>query len=471
MTTTATARAAIYCRVSRDTAGGRSVEEQAAECQAWVEREGWSLSRPPYVDNDVSASRYSRKARPEWQQLSADVDAGLIDVIAVWEPSRATRDRRVWAALAATCEERGVRLGVNGRLYDLDDPDDAFQLDLFFALATRESGTTRKRVLRATRAGAAAGRVHGKLPYGYRRTYRQTTSGPQLDQQLPDEEQAPIVREIARRAAAGEALYTIARDLNDRGVPGPRQQLWDPRTVKRVAVSPTYVGKRVHQGKVVADGSWPAIVDEATHAVCVSRLTDPARRTNEGRHAQHLLTGLARCGVCGGPMARQKNRGPYAYVCKTAFHVSRKQEDVDALVVGVVLARLARPDLAELMAGPDEQDDVVRAARDEATTKRARLEGFYDAAAAGELTPAALARIEARLLPEIEAAEKRAQPRPLSPLVRDVAGPDAAETWERLTIHQKRELVDLLCTVTVLPAGRGRRTFDPASVDIIWGTS
>lgn len=443
---------------------------QEQECRAWAEREGWLLEQA-YVDNDVSASKYSKKARPQWQALVAAVECGTVDVIVVWEPSRATRDRRVWATLAATCEDRGVLIGVNGRVYDLDDPDDAFQLDLFFALATRESGATRKRVQRTTRANAAAGRPHGKLLYGYRRTYVQTVNGPTLDQQLPDEEQAPIVREIARRAAAGEALYGIADDLNRRGIPAPRTKEWEGRTIKRLCTNPAFIGQRVHQGTIVGNASWPPIIDDATYALCVDRLNDPARRTNTGRGVRHLLTGIAKCGAedCGAGVVVQKNRGHSAYLCRAGFHISRKQDLVDDFVTRVVVARLTRPDLADLIAGPEATADV-QAARDELTIKRARLNAYYDSAAAGEVTPAALARIEQRLLPEIADAERRSRVTPPSPLLSQAAGPAAEATWEGLTIHQRRELVSIMCEVVILPVGRGRRTWDPAKVDVRWRT-
>ncbi len=183
-------RAAIYTRVSQDSRGdARSVQEQERECSAWVEREGWE-ALGVWSDNDISASKYAKKRRPGWQALTDRLEASEVDVLVVWEPSRATRDRRVWAALAAICEEHAVRFGCNGRVYDLTDPDDAFQLDLFFALATRESGATRKRVLRSTRASAIAGRPHGKLLYGYRRTYREGSQGPELVAQVIVDEHA-----------------------------------------------------------------------------------------------------------------------------------------------------------------------------------------------------------------------------------------------------------------------------------------
>ena len=465
--------AAIYTRVSQDSRGtARSVTEQETECRAWADREGWDVLGV-WCDNDVSASRYARRSRPQWQALMERLGRGGVDVLVVWEPSRATRDRTVWAALAALCQEHGIRIGWSGRLYDVDDPDQAFDLDLQFSLATRESGTTRKRVQRAVRAAAERGLPHGKVPYGYRREYAEGPKGPVLVAQVEQPEQAAVVREVARRVSRGEALYAVAADLNARGVPGPRSDRWDPTQVRRLCTSPTYIAKRVHQGRVVGDGQWPALLDELTHYTCVQRLSDPKRRTNEGRGARHLLSGLARCGVCGAGMVVGKGRGSGSwpvYVCRQGFCTGRKQSDVDELLTAVVLARLAQPDLLALMT-TEGGDPERAAAAAEVAEKRARLDGFYDLAATGELTPAALARIEATLLPQIADAERRARPRGPSPLLGEVQGPDAAARWEGLSLEQRREVIDLLCEVRVLPVGRGKRTFDPRSVRITWRTS
>ncbi len=462
-------KVAIYARVSQDSRGqGRSVHEQEQECRAWAEREGWELAEV-WCDNDVSASKYTKKQRPQWQALMARLDEGTVDALLVWEPSRATRDRRVWATLAATCEERDIRFGCNGRLYDLNDPDDAFQLDLYFALATRESGTTRKRVLRSMRGAAMDGRPHGKLLYAYRRVYREGRSGPELVGQVVDEDKAAVVREAARRIMQGEALYKVARDFNDRGIPAPRGATWEPTQIKRLCVNPAYIGKRTHKGVVVGAGMWPAILDQQTHYTCVSRLTDPARLTHDGRGVQHLLSGIAVCGVCEGRIRVQKNRGHLAYLCVDGFHVSRKKDNLDEFVTAVVLERLSRPDLASLMSGGSSDDETTAAAA-EVAELRARLEAFYDEAAGGGLTPSALARIESRLLPQIDAAEKRARRGHSAPLLDEVAGLDAAVTWDRLSLEQRREVIALLCEVRILRGMPGARVFDPQTVQITWGT-
>jgi site-specific DNA recombinase len=464
-------RAAIYTRVSKDKGRaadrdrGRSVEEQEAECRRWVERERWELAGV-YCDNDRSASRYARKARPDWQRLTDDLAAGRIDVLVVWEISRTTRDRLVWAALVEACIDHEVKLCIDGKLHDVTDPDDAFTLDLASSLAVRESGVTRKRVQRAVKANAEKGRPHGKLLYGYRRVYDPRTG--ELVEQVTDPVTAPIVQEAARRVLAGETCYAVAQDFDRRGIPTPRGgRNWDLTMIRRLCVNPGYAGRRVHQGRVIGDASWPPILDEATHYGLVSKLGDPRRRTQRDSAIKHLLSGIAVCGVCGGRLRVQKCRGYLAYICTHNFHVGRREDWVDEYVTEVVLQRLERPDLADLFAD-DPADEERAAARARAAELRARLNEFYDKAAEGELSVDGLARIEARLLSEIEAATEQAKPAYVSPLVTEIAGTEARDRWAKLGLTARREIISCLMTIKIMPTVKGSRTFRPETVEITW---
>jgi DNA invertase Pin-like site-specific DNA recombinase len=450
--------------VSSDPRGaGRSVTEQEADCRATADREGWQVVTV-LVDNDRSASRYATKTRPAFTKLLALIEAGGCDVVVCWEASRLQRDLKVFANLREACRERGVLWSYSGRTYDLSRTDDRLSTGLDAVLAERESDQTRERVMRAVRANAAAGRPHGKLLYGYRRDRDPATGAPTA--QVIDDDQAEIVREAARRVARGEPCNAVAADFNARAIPAPRGGQWSLTQVGRLTTNPAYIAKRVHQGQVVGDATWPALLDEETFYACVARLSDPRRKTNRDGAIRHLLSGVAVCGVCGGPIRVQKNRGYPAYLCIERFCVSRKQSDVDELVEAVTVARLARPDVLDLLASDDGED--ARAARAEVATKRARLDEAIDATARGELSVTALARMEARLLPEIEAAVGRAHRALVAPALRDVAGPDVAARWAGLPIAVRREVVSLLCDVRIMPAGRGARTFDPATIEITW---
>lgn len=458
-------RAVIYTRVSSDpNERGRSVGEQEAECRKVCERNGWDVVHV-FSDNDRSASRYARKGRPQHQELMKFIEGGGADVLVTWESSRAQRDLDAYTKLRSLCERHGILWSYAGRIYDMRESDDRFSTGLDALLAERESDETRKRVLRAVRANADRGRPHGKLLFGYRREYDPTTR--ELLGQVPDPATAAVVREAAQRVLAGETPYAVAQDFDRREIPTPRGGAgWDLTQVKRLCINPAYAGKRVHQGRVVGDATWPPLLDEGTHLALVARLGDPRRRTVRDSAIKHLLSGIALCGVCGGRVRVQKNRGFLAYLCEAKFCVSRREADVDHLVTEVTLRRLERPDLADLMTHA--ADDETSSALAEAREKRARLEAFYDTAAAGELTPQALARIEARLLPEIEAADRRARAVVTSPLVAATAGAEARKRWAALSLPQRREIISTLMQIRIMPTVRGARNFRPESIEIEW---
>lgn len=466
----------IYARVSRDQRGeSRSVAEQENECRAWADRENWSITR--VIAETGSASRYARStgARSRWDEVTTAIATGTYDALLTWESSRATRDLADYAALRDLCAKHGVKWGYSGTLYDLDARSDRFRTGLDALMAEDEAARTSERVRRATRARATAGTPHGKIPYGYRREYDPATGA--LLQQVPDEQTAPVVREIHRRIIEGDSLRTIATDLTSRGITPPRPPLtanrapgWIPSTVKRIATNPAYAGRRVHQGQVIGDAAWEPIVDPDTHDRTVAILADPARLSAHSKTTKHLLSGIARCGVCTRPLYVLSNRGRPTYQCMASgcFKVARLVTKIDNYVT-TYLADLLEHHRDDLTNHDANDTDEVQAARADAKALRDRLDGFVDQAAdggPGALSPAALARIEARLTPQIQAAERKVRAL-LSPSVLDnidLSDPDAAIAG--MTLTKKRLVIRTLLDIRVDPVGRGRRTFDPGSVRI-----
>jgi site-specific DNA recombinase len=457
-------RAIIYTRVSSDSTGrGRSVTEQETECRALCETKGWPVANV-FTDNDIGASRWSRKDRPAYRELSDALLAG--DVLVTWEASRAQRDLSAYVELRDLCAERGVLWCYSGRTYDLSRGDDRFSTGLDALLSEKEAEQTRERVLRGVRANAAAGRPHGRLPYGYR-IIRNPTTGEAIDR-VPDEAEAPIVREIVRRSVEGESMYSITADLNARGVPAPRPRadgtpnVWAPSNARRMVSSPTYIGKRTHHGQIVGDAVWEPIVSAEDYEAMMAVFADPARKTTTGHHPRWLLSGIVVCGACGGKSKVARSHGYTSYTCKDGFHTSRRTEHMDRIVTKAVVDRLKSDDiLASMSASKTVGEDVMA----EAKALRARLDAFVDNAADGELSPAALARIEAKLLPQIADAERRARSAVMSPLLAKLAGPDAERLFAAADIMEKREAITALVRVVMRPT-RKSKTFDPTTVDI-----
>lgn len=472
-------RAALYGRVSKDI-GSRSVDDQLAVGRRWAAQHG--VSATEYRDDGIGASRHSKTTeRPDWQRLMGDISAGRLDLLWTWEVSRATRDRAVWAALFAACVEHGVLLAEDGKVHDLTDEDDAFNVDMAIALGVREAAKTRKRVLRAVESRAAAGLPHGQIIDGYRIEYLPDGS----KKRVLDPDRSPVIREIVGRLLAGESAHAVAKDLNERGVPsssghrtdrrpGRGTGRWNATSLARRVSSPTLAGLVVHRGKVVdgVAGQWPPLITVEEHHRIVAMLADPGRhRTRTSPANRWLLSGVARCGVCGGPVrAYQKRYRSGArssrYRCAGSFCVIRGVADVDEVVRAYLVAFLSRPDvLSELQPGDDES---VKDAAAEVARLRAQLADARRKATAGTISLDDFAAFRGAWEPELAAAELAARPTWVPGVVFDVAGSDAAARWDDTPLTGQRAILRALVTVEILPVPAERRgghnLFDPATV-------
>ncbi|MCA1694272.1 MAG: hypothetical protein LC749_05815 [Actinobacteria bacterium] len=152
-------------------------------------------------------------------------------------------------------------------------------------------------------------------------------------------------------------------------------------------------------------------------------------------------------------------------MCKK-FCVARKLDWVDDLIVRLVMARLSQPDALAVFAEPDDDADLVLNLIRE---KRARLEGFYESAVAGEITPHALGRIESSLLAEIDALDSGIKRYDVPTVVYDLAR-NPAERWASLGLEQKREVIRCLMTIRLHRSTtvKGSKRFDPSTVHVDW---
>lgn len=460
---------------------GKSVDQQLAELTARAHREGVKIVGA-YRDDGISASRFATgKAREDWPKVMAAITSGEATELWVWEVSRATRDRPVWASLIGACTAQRVLISVGGRVHDPTDPDDGFMLDLGAALAVRESAMTSKRIRRDVAARAAQGLPHGKIPYGYIREYDTRTRA--LVRQVRDPDTAPIVEKLAHEVLAGRSLYRLADELNDAGVPSPEtvrarrngdeesSWVWTPEQVRDVVLSPAAAGFRVHQGKILegVKAAWKPIITAHEYPLLKAKLTDPDRRTWTDASAKHLLAGLAVCGECGSKMRRVKNRGCPSYACwggKGTGCTSRKQEWVDTFVQDVIVERLKRPDLVSVFVR-DDADEVERAQL-ELAASRAELNELRAAKKTGRISLTSFLEFEPDLLAKITDAERRSVPPAVPPVIAEFSGPDAETKWDNSDVSQRREVIRLLATVRIYRATQGARKFDSSLVEVDW---
>lgn len=464
-------RAVIYTRVSSDRdGGGRSVAQQEQACRGDCERNGWIVVQV-LTENDRGASRWSRKDRPQYQELIKLLAGGTVDIIVTWEASRSNRDLTAYALLRDLCAGSGVLWSYNGRTFDLTNDDDRFSTGMDALVAEREAGLIRKRVMRDVADRAATGRPHGKPHDGLRTVYDARTGRPAGWELDPD--RAPIYREASSRVLAGESAYGIAADFNRRGILTAQGKQWRGGNLINRLRSPTIAGKRVYNGQVLEGviTQWPAIVTAEEHDRLVALLADPRRKDNkEGPGVKWLGTGVYRCAVCEGPMRiisgyRPNGTKRTRYGCAEKFCVQRAAEPTDTVVERALIRFLSRPDvMSELVDADDtEQKEAVA----EVARLSAELTAAREKVRRHEITLDDFTFFRSTWEPQLADAERRAQPKWLPDAVGEVAGPDAAERWAKLSMTVKRAILKALLEVRVHPSGAGNQfTFDPGKIEV-----
>jgi DNA invertase Pin-like site-specific DNA recombinase len=362
---------------------------------------------------DVGKSRrWSWSDRPAAAELLAAAEQAdrLFDAVVVGEYERAFyagQFEQIVTRLAAAGVQ--VWLPEAGGPVELDSPVHQALMVLLGAQAQREVARARGRVIAAMREQTRTqGRfLGGRPPYGY----RLADAGPHPNvmharwgrrrQGLePDPVTAPWVRWMFAQRVAGRAVESIARELNQRGVPCPSEadpqrnahrtrRRWLGRTVAMILGNPRYTGRQVwnrqsthgHGRGGRRDGRGTGLVrwnpvgewvisDHRAHEALVDDDTflgvqgvRAARRAGDGGTRRYRFSGVVVCGVCGRRMDGHWVHGRAGYRCRHGYTAAvARPVDVPANVYvreDVLLAAL--PGLLDLPGGcvrPSPRDEV-----------------------------------------------------------------------------------------------------------------
>lgn len=211
--------AALYARYSSDHQSSASIADQPPICREQAAREGWSFAAC-YHDAALSGARMI--LRPGIQALLTDARTGNFEVVLAEALDCISRDQADVATLFKHLHFAGVRIVTlaEGEISELHVGLKGTMNALFLKdLAAKTHRGMRGRV--------EAGKAGGGLCYGYRVVKRLDGNGEPIRGEreiVPDE--AEIVRRVFRDFAAGISPRTIARRLNNAGIPGPDGKLW-----------------------------------------------------------------------------------------------------------------------------------------------------------------------------------------------------------------------------------------------------
>jgi site-specific DNA recombinase len=321
-------RVALYARYSSENQRDASIADQFRICRAYAERQGWHIVEE-YSDQAISGASLMR---PGIQSLIADALHRHFDIVLAEAMDRLSRDQEDIAGLfkrfafanvkMVTLSEGDVthlHVGLKGTMNAL------FLKDLA------------DKVRRGLRGRVEDGKSGGGNSYGYDVVKSLDAKGePIRGGRTINQAEAAVVRRIFSEYAAGASPKQIATVLNREGVPGPVGREWgfttiygsprrgngilnnemyigrivwnrqrfikDPDTGKRVSrlnARADWVVREVPELRIVGQDLWDAV---KVRQRMVKQNVETGKENDvwERRRARYLLSGLTRCGACGG---------------------------------------------------------------------------------------------------------------------------------------------------------------------------
>lgn len=460
-------RTAIYVRISQDKEGaGLGVARQEGDCRRQVcQPRGWD-DATVYVDNDLSA--YSGKRRPEYERMLNDARDGKLDAIVAWHTDRLHRSPSELETFIEVVESRAITIEtVRAGLLDLATPSGRLVARQLGAVARYESEhkADRQRLKHAELAQAGKVGGGGHRPFGY-----------QPDRVTILEAEAIVLRDLVERLLAGESLVGLCVSLNERGVTTTTGRAWQPTPLRRLLASPRICGLRQHQGKIVGDAQWEAIITPEQGARARALLNDPARMTRRAPRS-YPLKGLLRCGLCRQPLVgRPRDDGARRYICAKpprfagCGKILALAEPLELYALEAMLEALDTPRLAVAIRGRQRADDTNgwQAKIDEFN---GRLEELAKAYAAGAIGMREWLAARGPLQEGLDDASRRAVRESSVATIAEYVGRAGLlrERWPGMAIDKQNAIFrGMLVEIIVNPGRRGYNRFDPDRFEPIW---
>ncbi len=377
-------RIAIYCRRSTDEHQADSLEIQVEGAQRYIRAKGWPVETTKIFTDDA-VSRAEFKKRPGLISLLLAAKSREIDTVVLRDETRLGGDMLRVTLTLEDLRQAGCRVFhyYDDREIVTDSSTERFLVMAKNYAAELEREKTAQRthehlLSKARRGLNVGGRVYGydnlEVHDGHRRV--------QVEYRI-NAKQAEVVREIFARYGSGDGIRAIAKDLNARRIPPPRAGRrgtgsWSPSVVRSMLRSERYRGVNIlgrvaksyrggtkvrtrrpekdwtrveaPQLRIVPEEMWLAVANLIKRRHKSTRTIGPTPK--------YLLSGLARCGSCGGPMQATNGKDGAqkikVYVCSwhrnrgnevCANSLRRPVQAINSAVVGWIQDNVLREDL------------------------------------------------------------------------------------------------------------------------------
>ncbi len=323
-------RAVIYARRSTEEHQAASLDVQITEATRFCESRGWSVVQT-FQEEAVSRAEFKKRPALISMLAAATSKPRPFDRIVLRDETRLGGDMYRTGIVVQDLLDAGVRLFyyISNEEVSFDDPTSK----LVMAVRAYASELERVKIASRTRehlqVKARQGYNVGGRVFGYDNVEVKDGDRRLRVEYRINPREAEVVQDIFRQHAEGEGVRAITKTLNAQGVPPPRAGVrgtgsWAPSCIWEILHRERYRGTLVwgrvggeYRGGTRVTVERPEeqctrverpdlrIIDEDLWQKVRSRSDHVRVAQGYGKRAgrpKYLLTGLARCAQCGGPM-------------------------------------------------------------------------------------------------------------------------------------------------------------------------
>ncbi len=368
-----------------------SITNQREIVREYCQRNGIIIIKE-FVDDGYSGGNFER---PGFQAMLEHLATGKANTVITKDLSRLGRDMTESSYYAERFfPEHDIRYLAPGN--DFDSMGDNLMAPFQFAMNDVYLRDTSRKVKQTLDMKRKKGKYAACPPYGYKKAERTT------DQLVPDENTAPIVRQIFAWAADGLSARSIAVKLNQQGAIPPLKyrveyrdhftpqgasrasDYWNGTTVKRILRNRVYLGHTIlGKSRKVNVKSKKKIAVPQEEWCCTENTHEPLVTQEQFDRAEHFLSentkshaanpafrhsifgGIAYCAHCGAAMCSggsvyKGERAKYWYlVCN---HITKRSQRACAHGARIRyddLLEIVRSDLNTLLAFSKEDVETI----------------------------------------------------------------------------------------------------------------
>ena len=384
-------KAGLYIRVSTEEQKikGYSLPEQIESCKKKAKELG-ATEFEIFPEEGESGAYLDR---PELERLLQAVSYGEIQLVITLDTDRLSRDLGGQIYIAKEIEKHAKLDFVTYSRGDPNNPEDNLFFHIKGAFAQYDRAKIRANTTRGKKQKALTGKI--VIPggwtghpgaYGY--IYRKDKE-PQLEIK---EEEAEIIRYIYSLAYEDNlGIVSIAKTLNNKGIPSPKGSIWHYSTVGRILRNELYAGVfynykyrtlmtekrtsggkrqnlyrlRPHSERIPVE--VPAIIDRKVWDIVQAKLKENAALNRKVGNVV-LLKGRINCGLCGEKCAVRVSGGIY-YRCKGTktgctlpgipVISSKKRTGLDNVIWEAIIEALSNPTIIKQELQKDDDENTV----------------------------------------------------------------------------------------------------------------